>query len=48
MEDDNDIILAMDSIGSNITNRGQYIRDKWNILNKKRHLKIHIDQIYSG
>jgi DDE family transposase len=34
------IIIAIDSTGIKITNRGQWIRDKWNI--KKGYLKIHI------
>ena len=37
---DNYIIIAIDSTGIKITNRGQWIRDKWNI--KKGYLKIHI------
>src|SRR6476659_10135255 len=34
------IIIAIDSTGIKITNRGQWLRDKWNI--KKGYLKIHI------
>jgi hypothetical protein len=37
---DNYIIIAIDSTGIKVTNRGQWIRDKWNI--RKGYLKIHI------
>ena len=40
-DDDGDIVIAIDSTGIKITNRGQYQRDKWNIR-KKGHLKIHV------
>ena len=36
----NYIIIAIDSTGIKITNRGQWLRDKWNI--RKGYLKIHI------
>src|SRR3954453_8331468 len=36
----NYIIIAIDSTGIKVTNRGQWIRDKWNI--RKGYLKIHI------
>jgi hypothetical protein len=36
----NYIIIAIDSTGIKISNRGQWLRDKWNI--RKRYLKIHI------
>ena len=37
---DDYIITAIDSTGIRVTNRGQWIRDKWNI--RKGYLKIHI------
>jgi DDE family transposase len=37
---DNYIIIAIDSTGIKITNRGQWLRDKWNI--RKGYLKIHV------
>jgi hypothetical protein len=37
---DNYIIIAIDSTGIKVTNRGQWLRDKWNI--RKGYLKIHI------
>jgi len=37
---DNYTIIAIDSTGIKVTNRGQWIRDKWNI--RKGYLKIHI------
>ncbi len=37
---DNYIIIAIDSTGIKVTNRGQWIRDKWNI--RKGYLKIHV------
>jgi len=42
---DNDgVIIALDSTGINITNRVQWMADKWDIKNenKKGYLKIHI------
>ena len=36
----NYIIIAIDSTGIKVTNRGQWIRDKWNI--RKGYLKIHV------
>jgi hypothetical protein len=39
--DDKDIIIAIDSTGIKVTNRGQWMQDKWNIK-KKGYLKIHI------
>jgi len=40
-DDDKDIIIAIDSTGIKVTNRGQWMQDKWNIK-KKGYLKIHI------
>ena len=39
LEDDY-LVIAIDSTGIKVTNRGQWIRDKWNI--RKGYLKIHI------
>jgi len=36
------IVIAIDSTGIKVTNRGQWMRDKWKIKNKKGYLKIHI------
>ena len=38
------IIIAIDSTGIKVTNRGQWMRDKWHTSknNKKRYLKIHV------
>ena len=38
----NVIIIATDSTGIKVTNRGQWVQDKWNVKNKKGYLKIHI------
>ena len=35
------LIIAIDSTGIKVTNRGQWMRDKWNIK-KKEYLKIHV------
>jgi IS5 family transposase len=40
-DDDDDAIIAVDSTGIKITNRGQWLRDKWSVK-KKGYLKIHI------
>ena len=36
------IIIAVDSTGIKVTNRGQWMRDKWHIKDKKGYLKIHV------
>jgi hypothetical protein len=36
------IIIAIDSTGIKVTNRGQWMQDKWNLKNKKGYLKIHV------
>jgi hypothetical protein len=43
-DDDNKyIIIAIDSTGIKITNRGQWMDEKWNVQNRKRgYLKIHV------
>ena len=41
--DGDDLIIAVDSTGIKVTNRGQWISDKWNVKNKKKgYLKIHV------
>ncbi len=40
--EDGYLIIAIDSTGIKVTNRGQLMRDKWNVKNKKGYLKIHI------
>ena len=39
--EDDYIVIAIDSTGIKVTNRGQWMREKWNVR-KKRYLKIHI------
>lgn len=39
--EDDYIVIAIDSTGIKVTNRGQWMRQKW-IVRKKRYLKIHI------
>ena len=34
------IIIAADSTGIKITNRGQWMDEKWNVLNRKGYLRI--------
>jgi hypothetical protein len=43
-DDDDDvvIIIAADSTGIKVTNRGQWMQDKWDVKNKKGYLKIHV------
>ena len=36
---DGDIVIAIDSTGIKVTNRGQWLRDRWNIR-KKGYLNI--------
>ena len=40
--EDEYIVIAIDSTGIKITNRGQWMQDKWKIKNKKGYLKIHV------
>jgi len=43
--DDDDLIIAIDSTGIKITNRGQWITDKWDTQSKSKktgYLKIHV------
>ncbi len=39
--EDDYIVIAIDSTGIKVTNRGQWMKDKWNVR-KKGYLKIHI------
>ncbi|MER5174370.1 MAG: IS5 family transposase, partial [Candidatus Nitrosocosmicus sp.] len=39
--EDEYIVIAIDSTGIKVTNRGQWMKDKWNVR-KKGYLKIHI------
>ena len=39
--EDDYIVIAIDSTSIKVTNRGQWMRDKWNVR-KKGYLKIHI------
>ncbi len=41
-DDDDVVIIAEDSTGIKVTNRGQWMQDKWNVKNKKGYLKIHV------
>ena len=41
-DDDGYIIIAADSTGIKITNRGQWMDKKWNVLNRNGYLKIHV------
>ena len=41
--DNDDLIMAVDSTGIKVTNRGQWMHDKWDAQNKKKgYLKIHV------
>lgn len=43
MDDDDDyIIISIDSTGIKITNRGQWMDKKWKVQNRKGYLKIHV------
>ena len=43
LDDDNDdIIVSIDSTGIKVTNRGQWMDEKWNTQNRKGYLKIHV------
>ena len=41
-DDDEYIIIAADSTGIKVTNRGQWMDEKWNVQNRKGYLKIHV------
>ena len=41
--DDDDLIMAVDITSIKVTNRGQWMYNKWNVKNKKKgYLKIHV------
>ncbi len=40
--DDDDLIISIDSTGIKVTNRGQWMDEKWNTQNRKGYLKIHV------
>ena len=40
--EDEYIVIAIDSTGIKVTNRGQWMREKWHIKNRKGYLKIHV------
>ena len=42
MDNDDDLIISIDSTGIKITNRGQWMDEKWNTQNRKGYLKIHV------
>jgi Transposase DDE domain. len=42
MDDDDDLIISIDSTGIKITTRGQWMDEKWNTQNRKGYLKIHV------
>jgi len=41
-DDDDYIIVSIDSTGIKVTNRGQWMSEKWNKQNKRGYLKIHV------
>ncbi len=41
-DDDDYIMISIDSSGAKITNRGQWMDKKWKVQNRKGYLKIHI------
>jgi hypothetical protein len=41
-DDDDDLIISIDSTGVKVTNRGQWMDKKWNVQNSKGYLKIHV------
>ncbi len=41
-EDSSYIIIAIDSTGIKVTNRGQWMNKKWNTRGRKGYLKIHV------
>jgi len=42
IDDDDDLIISIDSTGIKVTNRGQWMDEKWNVQNRKGYLKIHV------
>lgn len=41
-DNEDDLIITIDSTGIKVTNRGQWRSEKWNVQNKKGYLKIHV------
>lgn len=41
-DDDEYIIITVDSTGIKVTNRGQWMNEKWSTQNRKGYLKIHV------
>ena len=41
-DDDDDLVITIDSTGIKLTNRGQWMDEKWNKQNRKGYLKIHV------
>ena len=41
-KNDGDLMMAIDSTGIKVTNRGQWMNEKWKLQNKKCYLKIHV------
>jgi hypothetical protein len=42
IDDDDDLIISIDSTGVKVTNRGQWMDKKWNVQNRQGYLKIHV------
>ena len=42
MGPDYDVIIAIDSTGIKVTNRGEWMRHKWHCKSRKGYLKIHV------
>ena len=40
--EDDDLVTATDTNGTKVTNRGQWMNEKWNIQNKKGYLEINV------
>jgi hypothetical protein len=40
--DDDDLVIAVDITGIKVTNRGQWLDEKWNVQNRNGYLKIHV------
>jgi len=40
--EDDDLVISIDSTGIKVTNRGQWMNEKWNVQNRKGYLKIHV------
>jgi transposase len=42
IDDDDDLIISIDSTGIKVTNRGQWMDEKWDVQNRRGYLKIHV------